>query len=141
MKKTIVIVILAVFIASIAIVNFFGLEIKQFDSITYVSAIQCDTVIFHGDNSKELSPTQYAGKDGNIPVFEFNFIPADESDPYTLENLVNNPNIIQINYGVNFYAVSTFNHILGRTARTLTLLPTSLLTIAPSILLRTFLQP
>ena len=100
MKKTIVIVILAVFIASIAIVNFFGLEIKQFDSITYVSAIQCDTVIFHGDNSKELSPTQYAGKDGNTPVFEFNFIPADESDPYTLDNLVDNPNIIQINYEV-----------------------------------------
>ena len=102
MKKTIVIVILAVFIASIAIVNFFGLEIKQFDSITYVTAIQCDTVIFHGDNSKELHPAQYVGKDGNTPYFIFDFIPADLSEPYTTEvdSLTANPNIIQINYEV-----------------------------------------
>ena len=33
MKKTMVIIILVVFIASIAVVNFFGLEIKQFDGI------------------------------------------------------------------------------------------------------------
>lgn len=100
MKKTIVIVILAVYIASIAVVNFFGLEVRQFDSITYVSAIQCDSVIDHGHNSQVLMPTQYAGKEGNIPVFEFTFISADEENPYTLDNLTENPNIIQINYEV-----------------------------------------
>ena len=100
MKKTIVIVILAVYIASIAIVNFFGLEVKQFDSITYVSSIQCDTVTFHGDNSKVLYPSQYAGKDGNTPVFVFDYIPAPADAPYTIDNLDENPNIIQINYEV-----------------------------------------
>lgn len=100
MKKTIVIVILAVYIASIAVVNFFGLEVRQFDSITYVTSIQCDTVTFHGDNSRVLTPVQYAGKDGNTPVFVFDFIPADPDEPYTLENITTNPNIIQINYEV-----------------------------------------
>ena len=100
MKKTIVIVILAVYIASIAVVNFFGLEVRQFDSITYVTSIQCDTVIFHGDNSRVLEPAQYAGKDGNTPVFVFDFIPAPADDPYTLDNISTNPNIIQINYEV-----------------------------------------
>lgn len=100
MKKTIVVIILAVYIASIAIVNLFGLEVRIFDGITYVSGIECETVTFHGDNSKLLWATQYAGKDGNIPVFEFGFIPADENDPYTLDNLDKNPNVIQINYEV-----------------------------------------
>ena len=100
MKKTIVIVILAVFIASIAIVNFFGLEVRRFESITYVTTIQCDTVIFHGDNSKELTPVQYTGKDGNTPQFIFDFIQADPESPYTLDNLDTNPNIVQINYEV-----------------------------------------
>ncbi len=102
MKKTIVIIILAVYIASIAVVNFFGLEIKMFDSITYVTSIQCDTVLFHGDNSKELTPSQYVGKDGNTPLFIFDFIPADLENPYTtdIESVTKNPNIIQLNYEV-----------------------------------------
>jgi len=102
MKKTIVIIILAVYIASIAVVNFFGLEVKMFDGITYVENIQCESVLFHGDNSKELFPSKYTGKNGNIPVFVFDFIPADEDNPYTTDtdNLSDNPNIIQINYEV-----------------------------------------
>ena len=100
MKKTIVIIILAVYVASIAVVNFFGLEVRQFDSITYVTSSQCDSVIFHGDNSRKLEPTQFAGKDGNTPVFVFDFIPAKEGEPYTLENITDNPNIIQIQYEV-----------------------------------------
>ena len=102
MKKTIVIIILAVYIASIAVVNFFGLEIKQFESITYVTGIQCDTVTFFGDNSKVLTPTQYTGKDKNTPQFVFDFIPAPDGQPYTTDpdSLNNNPNVIRINYEV-----------------------------------------
>ena len=40
MKKTIVIITLLIYIASIAVVNFFGLEVKVFDGITYVESIQ-----------------------------------------------------------------------------------------------------
>lgn len=102
MKKTIVIIILAVYVAAIAVVNFFGLEIKMFDSITYVTSIQCDTVTFFGDNAKEISPSQYVGTDGNTPLFIFDFIPADPDSPYTsdIDSVTQNPNIIQLNYEV-----------------------------------------
>ena len=101
MKKTIVVIILAVYIASIAVVNFFGLEVTIFDGITYVSSIQCDTVTFHGDNSKVLQASQYIGKDGNTPLFIFDFIPSD-GEPYTpdVESITSNPNIVQINYEI-----------------------------------------
>ena len=102
MKKTIVIIILAVYVAAIAVVNFFGLQIRMFDGITYVSSIQCDTVTFLGDNNKELTPAQYTGKDKNTPQFVFDFIPAPEGTEYTtdVDSLTNNPNIIRINYEV-----------------------------------------
>lgn len=98
MKKTIVLIILAVYIASIAVVNFFGLQVRIFDGITYVRNIQCDSVIFHGDNSKRIDPI-YLGDD-QIPMFVFDFIPADPDNPYTTDpaSLMNNPNVIQINY-------------------------------------------
>lgn len=99
MKKTIVIVILAVFIASIAVVNFFGLEVKMFDSITYVTGIQCDTVTVHRIPSLELRPTTYIG---NTPLFQFDFIPAPDGEEYTAddESVSFNPNAIELNYVV-----------------------------------------
>lgn len=98
MKKTIVIIILAVYIASIAIVNFFGLEVKQFDGITYVSRIQCDTAMFHGENSREIQADYSSG----VPTFIFNFIPPPPGESYTAdpESVLENPNIIQLNYEV-----------------------------------------
>lgn len=100
MKKTLVIVILAVYIASIAVVNFFGLEIKVFDGVTYVEGIECKTVTLHNENSIILEP-EYYDKNG-IPVFVFDFIPASEDAPYTEdpESIISNPNAIQINYEV-----------------------------------------
>ena len=102
MKKTIIILILAVYIASIAIVNFFGLEIKVFDGITYVTGIQCDTVTFLGANGEELYPTQYTGPNSDVPLFVFDFIPPSENDPYTSEDesLVKNPNVVRLNYEI-----------------------------------------
>lgn len=102
MKKTLVIITLAIYIASIAVVNLFGLEVTQFDGTTYVSAIQCDTVTFVGDNLAELAPKQYIGADNNIPLFIFDFIPALPDSPYTAEeeSLLTNQNVIQINYEV-----------------------------------------
>ncbi len=98
MKKTIVIVILAVYIASIAVVNFFGLEVKIFDGITYVNGIQCDSVIFRGNGTNDvLQPVHYKG---DTPQFVFNFIPPDPGTEYTAdeESLRTNPNVIEINF-------------------------------------------
>ena len=99
MKKTIVIIILAVYIASIAIVNFFGLEVNNSNVTTYVSRIQCDSILLHGENSRELFPTTYQG---DIPVFVFTFIPPPLGETYTAdpESVLKNPNIIQLNYEV-----------------------------------------
>lgn len=99
MKKTIVIVILVVYIASIAIVNFFGLEIKVFDGVTYVEDIMCDSITVHNQTPVTLEPAQgLAGK----PLFIFDFIPAPADDPYTTEDesIVQNPNAVQLNYEV-----------------------------------------
>ena len=102
MKKTIVIIILAVYIASIAIVNFFGLEVKIFDGITYVESIQCDTVILRNEDSTELYPITYIGSNGEIPLFEFTFTPKADGTDYTddPESIVQNPNAIELNYVV-----------------------------------------
>ncbi len=102
MKKTIIVIILAVYVASIAVVNFFGLEIKVFDGVTYVESIQCDTVTVQNENAVELTPNSYIGENRDIPLFIFEFIPPEEGEEYTTddESIVTNPNAIQINYEV-----------------------------------------
>ncbi len=100
MKKTIVIVILAVYIASIAVVNFFGLEIKEFDGITYVSGIKCNTLTLLDENRTVIFPSQTL-PDGT-PLFIFKFIPPPEGEEYSSdpENLGDNPNVIELDYKV-----------------------------------------
>ena len=99
MKKTLIIIILVVYIASIAIVNFFGLEIKVFDGITYVERIECNTITVQNENPITLEPKQQLH--GNS-LFIFDFIPAPEDHPYTTEaeSIITNPNAVQINYEV-----------------------------------------
>jgi len=99
MKKTIVIVILVVYIASIAVVNFFGLEIKVFDGITYVDNIQCNSITVQNQDPVTLEAKQNLG---GKPLFIFEFIPASEDEPYTTEDesIIYNPNAVHINYEV-----------------------------------------
>ena len=98
MKKTMVIIILVVFIASIAIVNFFGLEIKVFDGITYVEKIECNTITIQNENPVTLTPTRDLN---GIPLFVFEFIPSENGE-YTAdeESSLKHPNAVQINYEV-----------------------------------------
>lgn len=101
MKKTIVIIILAVYVASIAVVNFFGLETKMFDGITYVETIQCDSITLYAEGAEEIFPYSYTGKNADIPLFKFNFIPSTDGS-YTAdpESILKNPNYVQLNYHV-----------------------------------------
>ena len=99
MKKTILILILVIYIASIAIVNFFGLEIKIFESVTYVDSIECPTITVQNENSVTLEAKQLLhGK----PLFVFDFIPAPDDAPYTRddESIITNPNTVRIDYEV-----------------------------------------
>ena len=99
MKKTIIILILVVYVASIAVVNFFGLEIKVFDGIEYVTNIQCDTITVHRENEQVLTPSMYLGE---TPVFEFDFIPSSDEGGYTDDpsSVAFNPNAVELNYEI-----------------------------------------
>jgi hypothetical protein len=99
MKKILVIVIMVVYISSIAIVNFFGLETKVFDGITYVTEIQCNTITLIRDgNQVTVQPESYLVSGNKAFIFEF--IPAPEGNPYTIDNIGTNPNTVQINHEV-----------------------------------------
>ena len=99
MKKTIVVILLVVYIASIAVVNFFGFEVKIFDGVTYVQQIQCNNVTVQNETPVTVESTQMLG---GKPLFIFDFIPEDENNPYTseAESIIGNPNAVQINYEV-----------------------------------------
>ncbi len=99
MKKTMVIIILVVFIASIAVVNFFGLEIKVFDGITYVEKIECNTITIQNENPVTLTPVRQLSNGAYL--FSFDFIPSADGE-YTIdeESILKNPNAVQINYEV-----------------------------------------
>ena len=101
MKKTIVIVILVVYIASIVVVNFFGLSIKQFDGVTYVEQIKCDSITLLNEEQK-VYYVYKEPQEGEIPEFRFDFIKAPEDTEYTTdpESLENNPNVVRLNYEV-----------------------------------------
>ena len=98
MKKTIVIVILVVYIASIAVVNFFGLSIKEFNGVEYVQEIECKSITVLNGNDERVEQHNKDAAEGEIPEFRFNFIPGEYTmDP---ESLATNPNRIRLNYKV-----------------------------------------
>ena len=100
MKKAIVIVILVVYIASIAIVNFFGLEISLFDGNVYVSSITCETVTLQNGDSMEIEP--YTQDENEVPYFAIPFVPSPDGAGYTRdpESLLSNPNAVVLNYKI-----------------------------------------
>ena len=99
MKKTIVIVILVVYIASIAVVNFFGLKIKEFDGVEYVQEIKCESITVLNETPKTYGVSEVSG---DVLVFRFDFIEAPSGGKYTTDpaSLASNPNVIRINYDV-----------------------------------------
>ena len=94
MKKTVVVIILAIFIASVAIVNFFGLEIKQYDGETYVGSIEVSDVIFLGDNNTPLVPKLMA--DGSL-YYAFDYIPPESGEEYSMDD-PNNRNMVRLDF-------------------------------------------
>ena len=96
MKKTIVIVILVVYIASIAVVNFFGLAIKEFEGVEYVQEIKCNGITIMDENQKSYGVDKI-NEDG-LPEYRFKFVNGEYTkDP---ESLANNPNVVRIDYEV-----------------------------------------
>ena len=97
MKKTIVIVILVVYIASIAVVNFFGLKIEEFEGIEYVTEIKCDSITVLNETPKTYPVYDTSGEEG-YPEFRFEFIEGKYTKD--ADSLAKNPNVVRIDYDV-----------------------------------------
>ncbi len=65
MKKSVVILIGIIYIASIFVVGFFGMQIKAFDTIIYITDIECtnEEVVTKPDKTKEIEFDYDASKD------------------------------------------------------------------------------
>ena len=94
MKKTIVILILVIYVASIAVVNFFGLEIKQYDGETYIGSIEVSDMLFLGNNNTPLMPQLMA--DGSL-YYVFDYVPPEEGIEYSMDD-PNNRNMVRLDF-------------------------------------------
>ena len=103
MKKVIIILILAVFIASIAVVNFMGILPVPKDSTNYVTDIQVDSVNFLGENNREIKPTLL----GTMPLFTFDFIDSGDGEVYELDD--DNPNIVTFAQSLKVFPTNATN--------------------------------
>ena len=100
MKKIVVVIILATCILSVAVVNFFGLEIKQYAGETYIKSIEVSDVVFLGNDGESVPATSVKrDKDGNIEYisYVFDYIPPEEGTEYTPED-VDNRNMIRLDF-------------------------------------------
>ncbi|MBR2442028.1 MAG: hypothetical protein IKB20_03075 [Clostridia bacterium] len=89
MKKTVIIAILLIYLGSIVLVNFFGLNVKNFEGTKYVESITCE-VIHRGEDPKEIKAVQDPTDDVVWQIFDF--IPGY----YDETNIDANPNTVQI---------------------------------------------
>ena len=101
MKKTLIIIISLVYIASIVVVNFFGLEIKVFDGVTYVEKISCADVKLLHEIPITIEPTYFASY-GETPWFVFDFVPNANGTEYTDDptSVQTNPNAVHVEYEI-----------------------------------------
>lgn len=100
MKKVVVVVILAVYLASIAIVNFFGLKVSIFEGTTYVTEIKVERVVLQRNGGTEVD----SYKD-NVGVVNYSFEfknPDSGLSAYSIddESIISNPNTVLIDFRV-----------------------------------------
>ena len=91
MRRTVVFLIFVVYIASILIVNFFGLNITIFKPSVYVSKIECYCLINRMEDEKVYDDAYLKNE---IKYFTVPFI--DNGSEYNMDNLNTNPNTYEI---------------------------------------------
>lgn len=83
MKKSVVVLIGIIYIASIFVVGFFGMQIKAFDTIIYISDIECsnENVIANPDGSKKIRFDYKPDGDkmDNTLIITYNVYPKDST--------------------------------------------------------------
>ena len=99
MKKSMIIAIIVVYIISIVAVNFFGLEMKDFEGLIYATDFECTIVQLNEDGNIAIE-----GKYDEIEketMYTFTF--AGQKGDYTEETAIDpelNPNIVFIQYRI-----------------------------------------
>ena len=103
MKKIVIVAIFAIYLVSIVVVNFFGLEIAVFDGTVYSESIEFEGLVLHKpDGSDEwFYPEQATSNLGGVPLFIIPFVPSS-GGAYTGDeaSLLSNPNAVEIRYRV-----------------------------------------
>lgn len=108
MKKTVILALSLIYLASILIVQFFGLRVMDTQGTQLVSEIIVQSVELtnrQAGQSTVVKPLQ--NEDGNLSKksYAFTFYHAEEGTVYenTSESLAKNPNRLKINYEVKPY--------------------------------------
>ncbi len=107
MKKIVIVAIFAIYLVSIVVVNFFGLEITIFEGTTYAEKVEFEGLVLHKPDGTERwffpehADPNYKDPNG-VPLFVIPFTPAPEGSEYTAEeeSLLGNPNAVEIRYRV-----------------------------------------
>ncbi len=97
MKKVVIILIGAIYIGSVFIVNFFGLQIDFFSSFTYQERIECNTITrFSGG----MSGNTFEGRTDERGMKNFTVKFIDGEYTKDEEGLKTNPNTLRLDYRV-----------------------------------------
>lgn len=99
MKKSMIIALIVVYLASIVAVNFFGLQAKNFEGTLYVSSIECDVALVDIGDGDTREVKEKADKlDSTLTNYTFDFVAGtyDDSDASIQEN----PNKVVVQYHV-----------------------------------------
>ena len=106
MKKTVIIVILLAYLASILVVQFFGLKVVEMAGNTYITDIEINGFEFTNRNAIEDSKYHKVIRlkkngGGDAPSYAGYFINGDYD--MTPESLASNPNRVKISYDIRPY--------------------------------------
>lgn len=89
MKKTVIIAIVLIYLASILVVGFFGAQLEINNPVIYPDAMTLTGVAVDGDPDGVAT---YGENPDGTQYFTFVFTPAPEGEDYTEENIQDNPN-------------------------------------------------
>ena len=99
MRKTVIIAIFIVYLASILAVQFFGAPVIVPDGGVYIDGITITDVTLSNRSQGQDNEVKKGTRDG-LPMYVFNFIPSTAPNGYTTdaESLASNPNRVKISY-------------------------------------------
>lgn len=97
MKKTVIIAIFIVYLASILAVQFFGFPATVPESGVYIEGITItDVTLSNREEGNKDKVTKGSDKTSGLPVYAFSYISGEYTNDE--ESLANNPNRVKISY-------------------------------------------